>query len=72
MDFTPIGSSIFVAGVEYRAALWSAMLVGEWRATDPVCRTPVACALPRGGLGFGVGESGVKVGGSVGGGGALG
>lgn len=70
VDFTPIGSSIFFAGVEYRGALWSAMLVGGWGTTDPVCRTPVACVLPRGGLGFGVGESGSRGLGVGGGGGS--
>lgn len=45
MDFTPIGRWVFVAGVEYRDALWCAMLVEGWGVTDPVCRTPVACML---------------------------
>lgn len=70
-EFTPIGRWIFLHGVEYRAALRSAMLVGEWGATYPVCRTPVVCVSPRSGLGiymtgsWGVGESGVGIGGGV-------
>lgn len=63
VDFTPIGTSIFFAGVEYSAALWSAMLVVGWGGHRSCVPHSRSVRPPSWWLGVWGGESGVRGGG---------